>query len=163
VLSERKDQMDLMAGVLLERETVDGDALEALLNNHWDEYIVHEPEILARKEEELRKQAEEDEAARIAEQQQAQAEAARQQAMGVKPGEGAPPAPLSGGRFSLEDVFSGRVSLEELKQIMTQPRQDPNTPDPTQQPPAEQPPELQPPADSTPTDEAPVYKTPKDE
>ena len=42
ILSERKDQMDLMARVLLERETVDGVACEALLNNTWDEYLEKE-------------------------------------------------------------------------------------------------------------------------
>jgi len=61
VLDERRDQMDLMAAVLLERETVDGEALEALLNNAWDDYLENEDEILARKAEALRKQEEEDE------------------------------------------------------------------------------------------------------
>ena len=42
--------MDLMASVLLERETVEGEACEALLNNEWDEYLSHEDEINARKE-----------------------------------------------------------------------------------------------------------------
>ena len=39
-----------MANVLLERETVDGEACDALLNNKWDEYLAHEDEIIARKE-----------------------------------------------------------------------------------------------------------------
>ncbi|MBO4365079.1 MAG: cell division protein FtsH, partial [Eggerthellaceae bacterium] len=42
VLSGRKDQMDLMASVLLERETVDGEACQALLDNRWSEYLAHE-------------------------------------------------------------------------------------------------------------------------
>ena len=42
ILSARRDQLDLMAEVLLERETVEGDAVEALLNNEWDTYLVHE-------------------------------------------------------------------------------------------------------------------------
>ena len=42
ILSERKDQMDLMASVLLERETVDGEACQALLDNNWAEYLAHE-------------------------------------------------------------------------------------------------------------------------
>jgi len=50
VLVNRKDQMDLMASVLLERETVDGEACDALLDNKWDEYLAHEDEIIARKE-----------------------------------------------------------------------------------------------------------------
>ena len=37
VLAGRRDQMDTMARVLLERETVEGDAVEALLDGRWDE------------------------------------------------------------------------------------------------------------------------------
>ena len=37
VLSENAEQMHLMATVLLERETVDGDACQALLDNRWQE------------------------------------------------------------------------------------------------------------------------------
>lgn len=43
VLSRRKDQLDLMKNVLLERETVSGDALEALLDNKWDAYLESHP------------------------------------------------------------------------------------------------------------------------
>ena len=50
ILSAHPEQMHLMAQVLLERETVDGEACEALLNNRWDEYLAHEGEIIARKE-----------------------------------------------------------------------------------------------------------------
>jgi cell division protease FtsH len=39
ILSARKDQMNLMASVLLERETVDGDACTALLDNKWADYL----------------------------------------------------------------------------------------------------------------------------
>ena len=57
ILSERKDQMDLMAAVLLERETVDGAACEALLNNTWDEYLQKEAAGLISKDgEDLSKQ-----------------------------------------------------------------------------------------------------------
>ena len=42
ILSERRDQLDLMAKVLLERETVEGDAVDALLDNKWDEYLARE-------------------------------------------------------------------------------------------------------------------------
>lgn len=42
ILSERSDQMHLMARVLLERETVDGKAATALLDNKWDEYLATE-------------------------------------------------------------------------------------------------------------------------
>lgn len=42
ILSAHRDQMDLMASVLLERETVDGEACEALLDNRWAEYLEQE-------------------------------------------------------------------------------------------------------------------------
>ena len=42
ILGERRDQLDLMAKVLLERETVEGEAVDALLDNKWDEYLARE-------------------------------------------------------------------------------------------------------------------------
>ena len=53
ILSSRRDQMDLMASVLLERETIDGEACQALLNNRWDEYLQKE-----KQEEQAKKLAE---------------------------------------------------------------------------------------------------------
>ncbi len=50
ILTTHREQMDLMASVLLERETVEGEACEALLDNRWDDYLKHEDEINARKE-----------------------------------------------------------------------------------------------------------------
>ncbi|MBQ9000606.1 MAG: ATP-dependent zinc metalloprotease FtsH [Eggerthellaceae bacterium] len=50
ILSTPADPMHLMARVLLERETVEGEACEALLENRWDEYLAHEDEFIARKE-----------------------------------------------------------------------------------------------------------------
>ena len=38
VLEGRREQMGTMARVLLERETVEGEAVEALLDGHWDEF-----------------------------------------------------------------------------------------------------------------------------
>ncbi|HIS40337.1 MAG TPA: AAA family ATPase, partial [Candidatus Aphodovivens avistercoris] len=52
VLSSHRDQMDLMASVLLERETVEGEACQALLDNKWNDYLDHEDEIIARHEQE---------------------------------------------------------------------------------------------------------------
>ncbi len=40
-----------MAKVLLERETVEGDAVNALLDNEWNAYLEREGDILAAKEE----------------------------------------------------------------------------------------------------------------
>ncbi len=42
ILSERRPQLDRMAAVLIERETVDKDQLEALLEDRWDEFLVTE-------------------------------------------------------------------------------------------------------------------------
>jgi len=50
ILSSHSEQMHLMASVLMERETVEGEACQALLDNKWDEYLAHEDEIIARKE-----------------------------------------------------------------------------------------------------------------
>ena len=52
ILSSHREQMDLMASVLLERETVDGAACQALLDNRWSEYLEHEDEITAKKDRE---------------------------------------------------------------------------------------------------------------
>ena len=42
VLDERRGQMDTMARVLLERETVEGEAVDALLEDRWGEYVTDE-------------------------------------------------------------------------------------------------------------------------
>ncbi len=42
VLDGRRPQMDTMARVLLERETVEGEAVTALLEDRWDEYVAGE-------------------------------------------------------------------------------------------------------------------------
>ena len=44
ILEEHADQMRTMANVLLERETVEGEAVQALLNDTWDEYLEAHPE-----------------------------------------------------------------------------------------------------------------------
>ena len=51
VLSERKGQLKLMEQVLLERETVEGEAVEALLDDKWDEYLASHPEEQKKEEE----------------------------------------------------------------------------------------------------------------
>ena len=50
ILSAHKQQMDLMASVLLDRETVEGEACDALLENNWDDYLVREKDIIAKRE-----------------------------------------------------------------------------------------------------------------
>ena len=42
VLGARREQMDTMAHVLLERETVEGAAVDALLDDRWEEYVAGE-------------------------------------------------------------------------------------------------------------------------
>ncbi len=42
ILTERRELLDLMAEVLVERETVDKDELEALLDGRWAEYLEEE-------------------------------------------------------------------------------------------------------------------------
>ena len=44
ILSERREQLELMKAVLLERETIEGDAVTALLDNTWDEYLASQGE-----------------------------------------------------------------------------------------------------------------------
>ena len=44
VLSARGGQMRTMAKVLLERETVEGEVVDALLDGTWDEYVAEHPE-----------------------------------------------------------------------------------------------------------------------
>ena len=43
VLDARRVQMNTMAGVLLERETVEGEVVQALLDDTWDEYLAAHP------------------------------------------------------------------------------------------------------------------------
>ena len=50
ILSTHREQMDLMASVLLERETVEGEACKALLDNNWSDYLQREGDIIAAKE-----------------------------------------------------------------------------------------------------------------
>ena len=50
VLEARRDQMDTMAEVLLSRETVEGEAVRALLDNEWDKYLEAYPEETAGKQ-----------------------------------------------------------------------------------------------------------------
>ncbi len=49
VLEARADQMKLMAEVLLERETVEGEAVKALLDGEWESYVAAHPEEAAKK------------------------------------------------------------------------------------------------------------------
>jgi cell division protease FtsH len=45
VLSTRERQMRTMVDVLLERETVEGDVVNALLDDTWDAYLAEHPEF----------------------------------------------------------------------------------------------------------------------
>lgn len=50
ILEEHADQIRTMAGVLLERETVEGEAVQALLDDTWAEYLASHPEEQANEE-----------------------------------------------------------------------------------------------------------------
>lgn len=74
VLAAHEQQMHTMAAVLLERETVEGEACEALLENKWDEYLVHEVDLIAQREkEEAEARAHDDEILARMHEQQAEA------------------------------------------------------------------------------------------
>jgi cell division protease FtsH len=47
ILTERREQLDLIAQVLVERETVDKEELEALLNGTWEQYLEQEAQRAA--------------------------------------------------------------------------------------------------------------------
>ena len=112
-LDERKEQIELMVTVLIDRETVEGEALKALLENTWDEYLENEEDILAKKAEEERKQIEDDE-------RHAAEERARLAQMAPPPS--GPPIQILGEPAAmaqeptLEDIFKGKVDLQELVQ-----------------------------------------------
>ena len=115
VLTERKNQLLLMVEVLIERETVDSEALEALLNNTWYEYINQEEDINARKEADLRQQ-ERDDARRAAEEQvKKEIEEARLAAMVAKDSEADTDdqAPKPPKELTLSDVVSGKVDIDD--------------------------------------------------
>ncbi|MBQ6454423.1 MAG: AAA family ATPase, partial [Coriobacteriales bacterium] len=59
ILTENRAQLDLMAQVLIERETVEGEAVKALLDNKWDEYLAKEAEDKRRAAEEAERLARE--------------------------------------------------------------------------------------------------------
>jgi cell division protease FtsH len=112
-LKSRRDQIELMVEILLDRETVEGEALDALLNNTWDDYIQHEDELLAKKAEDLRKQ-EEDDARKAAEQEISQ----RVQYAPATAFSNSPLPPPQEGQLidvpTIEDFFDGKVSIEQL-------------------------------------------------
>lgn len=78
ILGEHKDQIELMASVLLERETVEGEACDALLNNTWNDYLKREKDIIAKKEAE-EAEARAKDAERLAEAEARRKELERQQ------------------------------------------------------------------------------------
>ena len=90
ILSEHKEQMELMASVLLERETVDGDACQALLDNRWAEYLQTEREKQDVEPAEPTQQAQSTDSGNPAVQQ---AQPVQPQQPGTTPQSGAPAAP----------------------------------------------------------------------
>ncbi|MCL2826412.1 MAG: ATP-dependent metallopeptidase FtsH/Yme1/Tma family protein, partial [Eggerthellaceae bacterium] len=89
ILDENREQIKLMASVLLERETVEGEACEALLDNKWDDYLSREDEIIAKKEaEEAAARAKDDERLAAAEARRREFDHQRQMAHSKWPGGG---------------------------------------------------------------------------
>jgi ATP-dependent metalloprotease FtsH len=116
VLTSRSDQLKLMVDVLIERESVESEALEALLNNTWPEYLKNEDDILAKKADSLRKQEEED--ARHAAEQQAAEEAAEKEAAALSATSGS--AALKPGQLpSMREIVTGKVDLDDLMRRYT--------------------------------------------
>ena len=71
ILEDNREQLDLMARVLIERESVEGKAAQALLDNRWDEYLLEE------QADNVRKSAQE---ANLLDQERRAAQAAAEQA-----------------------------------------------------------------------------------
>jgi len=109
-LEVRKEQIELMVEVLIDRETVEGEALKALLECKWDEYLANEDEYLAKKAEDERKQIEEDERHAAEE----KARIAAMTASNIQPAQVLGTAATDGKTPSLEDVFKGKIDLQEL-------------------------------------------------
>ncbi len=57
ILTEKRDLLDLMAGVLVERESLEGKALESMLDGRWEEFLTNEA---AQKDAEPESEAESD-------------------------------------------------------------------------------------------------------
>ncbi|MCL1847994.1 MAG: ATP-dependent zinc metalloprotease FtsH [Coriobacteriia bacterium] len=110
-LDSRKEQIELMVQVLIDRETVEGEALSALLENKWDEYLENEDELLAKKAEAERKQIEDDE--RHAAEERARKVLLAPPPVGP-PVQGLGLAAATVQQPSLEDIFKGKVDLQEL-------------------------------------------------
>jgi hypothetical protein len=115
LLESRRAQMDLMVEVLMERETVEGQALEALLNNTWDDYLEHEDEILAKKAEDERKQ--------IADDERHAAEQKARELEKLPPPTGADQMvaatlPASAPNPKVSDVFAGKADSDEFTQTL---------------------------------------------
>ena len=119
VLVANEQQMHTMAAVLLERETVEGEACDALLNNTWDDYLVHEVDLIAQREkEEAEARTHDDEILERMHAQQ-QAEAAQHEHDG-KGGSGPHlPEPFFGhvDPFKLERPQEQEVSQETLPRV----------------------------------------------
>lgn len=105
ILAANRDQMDLMASVLLERETVEGEACQALLDNEWDAYLARESEIVAAHERE-----------------EAEARALDEQRAAAGQVLGAPPAPALP---SVEPPASAPVGVEASSESASEDGGDP--------------------------------------
>ena len=127
ILSTHPDQMNLMASVLLERETVEGEACEALLENRWDEYLAHEDEIIARKEaEEAAARARDERLANPNWREGENAAPAQGMPSGGMPGSGMPGNGMPGGGMPMQgDAVRGAHVQTQQPAAGSQPTQQP--------------------------------------
>jgi cell division protease FtsH len=112
-LLARTQQIDLMVQILLDRETVEGEALDALLNNTWEDYIANEGDLLAKKAADLRKQEEDDERRAAAEEVK---RSIQNTPLVTADGKAAPPPNSSMllDEKTIADIYAGKVTLGEL-------------------------------------------------
>ncbi|MDO4889786.1 MAG: ATP-dependent zinc metalloprotease FtsH [Coriobacteriaceae bacterium] len=126
VLLAHQDQMHLMASVLLERETVEDEACQALLDNRWAEYVAREQSEEGRRKRHL-------DATTVVNQPEAPAES---QAQPEPPVSQDPPAGVP-----IAQPVAPRMQVPPVPQRPVQP-QVPRVPEVPQVPPAPQAPQV---------------------
>jgi len=140
VLSTRKEQIELMVEVLMDRETVDSEALDALLNNTWPDYLDHEDELLAQKADDLRRQEIDDaRRAREAQRERERQERERRELQG-----GDDDVALEANfdeqmdeevyQVTLNDIVSGKTDLNDMVRIYMQGEESQELPPPSGEP-----------------------------
>jgi cell division protease FtsH len=112
-LTERTEQMELMVQILLDRETVEGEALAALLDNSWEDYLANEDDLLAKKAADLKQQEEDDERRAAAEEVK---RSIQHTPVALVNGSAAPPPNSSMllDEKTIADIYAGKLTLGDL-------------------------------------------------